>query len=106
MGITDLSYVNNLTPTAELRPAERSKAVEKNRCLSVLVEIEKLAIRDRKSPVEVYQLFEGKSLNPVLEPSQLKEYIKSFSGYGPPISGNVKGWLPLFHLDDINVDPQ
>jgi NAD+ synthase (glutamine-hydrolysing) len=46
-----LREVNALTPTAELRPQERSQTDEKDLMpYSLLVEIERLAIRDRHSP--------------------------------------------------------
>ncbi|HNV30990.1 MAG TPA: NAD(+) synthase, partial [Cyclobacteriaceae bacterium] len=107
LGYSGLSYVNNLTPTAELRPTDRAQTDEKDLMpYTVLVEIEKLAIRDRKSPVEVYQLLKAKSLNPVLEPSQLKEYIKKFFRLWSANQWKRERLAPSFHLDDINVDPR
>lgn len=106
-GYTGLSYVNNLTPTAELRPAERAQTDEKDLMpYTILVEIEKLAIRDRKSPVEVYQLLKTKSLNPVVAPAQLKEYIKKFFRLWSANQWKRERLAPSFHLDDINVDPR
>jgi len=107
LGYSGLSYVNNLTPTAELRPTDRAQTDEKDLMpYTLLVEIEKLAIRDRKSPVEVYQLLKAKSLNPVLEPSQLKEYIKKFFRLWSANQWKRERLAPSFHLDDINVDPR
>lgn len=107
LGYTGLSYVNNLTPTAELRPAERAQTDEKDLMpYPILVEIEKLAIRDRKSPVEVYQLLKPKSLIPVVAPAQLKEYIKKFFRLWSANQWKRERLAPSFHLDDINVDPR
>lgn len=106
-GYTGLSYVNNLTPTAELRPAERAQTDEKDLMpYAILVEIEKLAIRDRKSPVEVFQLLKIKSLNPGVTPTQLKEYIKKFFRLWSANQWKRERLAPSFHLDDINVDPR
>lgn len=106
-GYTGLSYVNNLTPTAELRPAERAQTDEKDLMpYAILVEIEKLAIRDRKSPVEVFQLLKIKSLNPGVTPNQLKEYIKKFFRLWSANQWKRERLAPSFHLDDINVDPR
>ncbi|MEQ1588185.1 MAG: NAD(+) synthase [Cyclobacteriaceae bacterium] len=107
LGYTGLSYVNNLTPTAELRPVDRAQTDEKDLMpYTILVEIEKLAIRDRKSPVEVYQLLKAKSLNPVVAPVQLKEYIKKFFRLWSANQWKRERLAPSFHLDDINVDPR
>jgi NAD+ synthase (glutamine-hydrolysing) len=107
LGYHGLSYVNNLTPTAELRPADRAQTDEKDLMpYVILVEIEKLAIRDRKSPVEVFQLLKTQSLNPTVSTDQLKEYIKKFFRLWSANQWKRERLAPSFHLDDINVDPR
>jgi NAD+ synthase (glutamine-hydrolysing) len=102
LGYSGLSHVNNLQPTAELRPLERSQTDEKDLMpYSVLVEIEKLAIQERKPPIEVYKILSnGKQDN------QLKEYIKKFFRLWSANQWKRERIAPSFHLDDINVDPR
>ena len=99
-----LRAVNSLTPTAELRPLERSQTDEKDLMpYSILVEIERLAIRDRRSPIEVYQeLLE----NNAFDAAQLKEYIKKFFRLWSRNQWKRERLAPSFHLDDFNVDPK
>ena len=98
-----LSYVNKLTPTAELRPLERAQTDEKDLMpYSVLVEIEKLAIRDRKNPMEVYN-----KLSPNYpDKESLKNYIKKFFRLWSINQWKRERIAPSFHFDDLNVDPR
>uniref|UniRef100_UPI0040488FBE NAD(+) synthase n=1 Tax=Algoriphagus sp. TaxID=1872435 RepID=UPI0040488FBE len=99
-----LKAVNALTPTAELRPLDRSQTDETDLMpYSLLVEIERLAIRDRHSPVEVYQELKKKN---EFNPSQLKEYIKKFFRLWSRNQWKRERLAPSFHLDDFNVDPK
>jgi NAD+ synthase (glutamine-hydrolysing) len=96
--------VNSLTPTAELRPLERSQTDEKDLMpYSILVAIERLAIRDRRSPIEVYQEL---LKNNEFEATQLKEYIKKFFRLWSRNQWKRERLAPSFHLDDFNVDPK
>jgi NAD+ synthase (glutamine-hydrolysing) len=92
-----------LTPTAELRPLERAQTDEKDLMpYAVLVEIEKLGIRDRKNPVEVY-----KSLAPNYPDKEvLKNYIKKFFRMWSINQWKRERIAPSFHFDDLNVDPR
>ena len=99
-----LREVNSLTPTAELRPLERSQTDEKDLMpYSLLVDIERLAIRDRLSPLEVYQQL---LKNTEFEAAQLKEYIKKFFRLWSRNQWKRERLAPSFHLDDFNVDPK
>lgn len=104
LGYKGLSGVNSLRPTAELRPLDQDQTDEADLMpYDVLVAIERLAIRDRKSPVVVYQAL-----------------IKEFKGDGELLKGyihkffklwSINQWkreriAPSFHLDDFNVDPR
>ncbi len=107
LGYAGLSYVNNLTPTAELRPSDRAQTDEKDLMpYSILVEIEKLAIRDRKSPIEVFQLMSVNSSNKEAQKSQNKEYIKKFFRLWAANQWKRERLAPSFHFDDLNVDPR
>jgi NAD+ synthase (glutamine-hydrolysing) len=98
-----LSYVNHLQPTAELRPQERAQTDEKDLMpYSVLVEIEKLAIRDRKKPSEVYlELCDHYPDHKIL-----KNYIKKFYRMWSANQWKRERLAPSFHFDDLNVDPR
>jgi NAD+ synthase (glutamine-hydrolysing) len=99
-----LSYVNALTPTAELRPLERTQTDEKDLMpYAMIVEIEKLAIRDRRSPMDVFLLLKEES---ELDESILKEYIKKFFRLWARNQWKRERLAPSFHLDEFNVDPK
>ena len=102
LGYTGLSYVNNLQPTAELRPLERSQTDEKDLMPYVtLVAIEKLAIQERRPPTEIYAALKTGKNN-----QQLKEYIKKFFRLWSTNQWKRERIAPSFHLDEINVDPR
>lgn len=97
-----LKSVNQLQPTAELRPQERSQTDEKDLMpYTLLVAIEKLAIRDRMSPVQVYQ-----ELLKTNDAATLKGYVKKFFKLWAANQWKRERLAPSFHLDDLNVDPR
>ena len=99
-----LSYVNSLTPTAELRPLERTQTDEKDLMpYSVIVEIERLAIRDRRSPMDVFLILKEEL---PLEELVLKGYIKKFFRLWSRNQWKRERLAPSFHLDEFNVDPK
>ena len=103
LGYTALSYVNDLQPTAELRPLTRSQTDEKDLMpYAVLVAIEKLTIRDRKNPVEVYK--EMATNYP--DHTALKNHIKKFFLLWSANQWKRERLAPSFHFDDLNVDPR
>ncbi|MBX2899932.1 MAG: NAD(+) synthase [Cyclobacteriaceae bacterium] len=105
LGYTGLSFVNNLTPTAELRPAERTQTDEKDLMpYSILKEIELLAIGQRQSPAQVYlQLRERLPAHPA---DELKAYVRKFFRLWAANQWKRERLAPSFHLDEINVDPR
>jgi len=99
-----LAKVNSLQPTAELRPLERTQTDEKDLMpYAVIVEIEKLAIRDRRSPMDIYLIL---SEELELEPEILKGYIKKFFRLWSRNQWKRERLAPSFHLDEFNVDPK
>jgi NAD+ synthase (glutamine-hydrolysing) len=99
-----LAAVNSLSPSAELRPLERTQTDEKDLMpYSVIVEIERLAIRDRRSPVDVFLLLKDEL---GLEDALLKEYIKKFFRLWSRNQWKRERLAPAFHLDDFNIDPK
>jgi len=102
LGYTGLHDVNSLTPTAELRPAERTQTDEKDLMpYAILVEIERLAIRDRKPPVEVFQILSAR-----YPANEIKGYIKKFFRLWSANQWKRERLAPSFHFDDLNVDPR
>lgn len=99
-----LALVNSLQPSAELRPLERTQTDEADLMpYSVIVEIEKLAIRDRRSPMDVYLILADELDLP--EPV-LKEYIKKFFRLWSRNQWKRERVAPSFHLDEFNIDPK
>jgi NAD+ synthase (glutamine-hydrolysing) len=99
-----LRKVNCLQPTAELRPSERKQTDEKDLMpYAVIVEIEKLAIRDRRSPMDIFWLLK-EELD--LNPEELKGYIKKFFQLWARNQWKRERLAPSFHLDQFNVDPK
>ena len=99
-----LAKVNSLQPSAELRPLERTQTDEKDLMpYAVIVEIEKLAIRDRRSPMDIYLIL-SEELD--LEHLALKGYIKKFFQLWSRNQWKRERLAPSFHLDEFNVDPK
>ncbi|RIW15020.1 NAD(+) synthase [Algoriphagus lacus] len=99
-----LAAVNSLTPTAELRPLERTQTDEKDLMpYSVIVEIERLAIRDKRSPIDIFLLLKDEL---ELEDAVLKEYIKKFFRLWSRNQWKRERFAPAFHLDEFNIDPK
>ncbi len=102
-----LSLVNTLQPTAELRPLDKTQTDEKDLMpYSILVAIEKLAIRDRKSPTEVFAELSKIQKSFIDDSAILKGYIKKFFRLWAANQWKRERLAPSFHLDDINVDPR
>lgn len=104
LGYVGLAMVNSLQPSAELRPLERAQTDEKDLMpYAIIVEIEKLAIRDRYSPKACYQALKARKLEP--EPL-LVEHIIKFYRLWARNQWKRERLAPAFHLDDFNVDPR
>jgi len=103
LGYAGLSCVNNLQPTAELRPLDRSQTDEKDLMpYSVLLAIEKLGIHDRKNPVEVY----NEMVAHYPDHHALKNHIRKFFRLWSANQWKRERLAPSFHFDDLNVDPR
>lgn len=102
LGMTGLRYVNSLQPTAELRPQSESQTDESDLMpYPVLDKIEKAAIRDYKSPTEVFKTLRG-----LREDAVLKGYIRKFFTLWARNQWKRERYAPAFHLDDENLDPK
>lgn len=99
---TGLKYTNSLQPTAELRPLSRQQTDESDLMpYPVLLEIEKHAIQDRKSPLEVFN-----DMKPDYNAEVLKGYVKKFFRLWSANQWKRERLAPSLHLDDWNVDPR
>lgn len=102
--IPQLSHVNNLAPTAELRPNEYMQTDEQDLMpYDVLEAIENAAIGDYKSPTEVFITLRG--IND-LSDTQLKAYIRKFFLLWSRNQWKRERYAPCFHVDDKNLDPK
>jgi NAD+ synthase (glutamine-hydrolysing) len=107
LGYYGLAPVNTLQPTAELRPLDKTQTDEKDLMpYIVLVAIEKLAIRDRKSPTEVFTTLLTYDRPLFADTARMKEYIKKFFRLWAANQWKRERLAPSFHLDDMNVDPR
>lgn len=104
LGYKSLGYVNSLQPTAELRPENQSQSDETDLMpYPLLQKIEELAIRDRLSPVEVYEKLKISWEGSI---SILKPSIKKFFQLWTRNQWKRERIAVSFHLDDYNVDPK
>ena len=104
LGYIGLKYINQLPPTAELRPRDQKQTDEDDLMpYSIMLEIERLAIRDHQSPLEVFDQL--KTLNLESE-SLLKEHIRKFYSLWSRNQWKRERLAPAFHLDEFNVDPR
>lgn len=104
LGYKGLQAVNALAPSAELRPSEKEQTDEKDLMpYPVIVEIERLAIRERMSPLAVYKALDAIHLEPG---SQLKIHVEKFFRLWSRNQWKRERTAPAFHLDDFNIDPR
>lgn len=103
--IPALSSVNVQAPTAELRPAERTQTDEADLMPYPLLDaIERAAIRDKQSPVEVYG--QMRLLFPQYAIPTLGAWVERFFRLWCRNQWKRERYAPSFHLDDENLDPK
>ncbi|PKV66382.1 NAD(+) synthase [Pontibacter ramchanderi] len=104
LGYLGLDYVNNLQPTAELRPSSENQTDEKDLMpYEILNMIERLAWHDRLSPQQVVDQLEKENVAPV---DSLKAYVHKFYTLWSRNQWKRERYAPGFHLDDYNLDPR
>lgn len=102
LGYEGLQLVNQLQPTAELRPPDQKQTDEADLMpYAVLVKIEEWAIRERHSPVEVFFAMEKD-----YPKAQLKQWITKFFRLWAINQWKRERIAPSFHVDDFNIDPK
>ncbi|HOA60838.1 MAG: NAD(+) synthase [Verrucomicrobia bacterium] len=100
-----LAAINAQQPTAELRPAEQAQTDETDLMpYPVLDAIEKAAIRDKRSPIEVFQFMRARF--PDLEAASLAVWVERFFRLWSRNQWKRERYAPSFHLDDENLDPK
>ncbi|MTI21239.1 NAD(+) synthase [Fulvivirga sp. RKSG066] len=104
LGYQSLKHVNSLQPSAELRPLSSTQTDETDLMpYSILVKIEREAIKHHKSPVEVFRKLSSEGLEP---DDLLKKHITKFFQLWSRNQWKRERIAPAFHLDDFNVDPR
>ena len=99
-----LSVINAQQPTAELRPEDAAQTDEGDLMpFPVLDYIERLAIRDKKGPLEISLHLQGQF--PDSHP-QHKTWICRFFRLWARNQWKRERYAPSFHLDDENLDPK
>lgn len=100
-----LRLVNEQSPTAELRPADAGQTDETDLMpYEFLDAVERAAIRDKQSPIEVFRRMRFEF--PDESPEQLKSWIAKFFRLWSRNQWKRERYAPSFHLDDKNLDPK
>jgi NAD+ synthase (glutamine-hydrolysing) len=103
--IPALAIVNGLAPTAELRPQEATQTDEADLMpYEVLDPIERAAIRDKQTPIEVFRLMRAQF--PQYSIEQLHTWVERFFRLWCRNQWKRERYAPSFHLDDENLDPK
>jgi len=103
--VSALGCVNVQQPTAELRPQEMGQTDEDDLMpYPVLDAIERLAIRDKYTPVSVYT--QMRSAYPDAAPSTVGRWVSRFFQLWCRNQWKRERYAPGFHVDDKNLDPR
>jgi NAD+ synthase (glutamine-hydrolysing) len=104
--IRALSRVTASPPTAELRPLERRQTDEGDLMPYVVLDrIERLAIRDRKSPSATLSQL-TREIGGQYPPGTLTKWVEKFFRLWAVNQWKRERYAPSFHLDDENLDPK
>jgi NAD+ synthase (glutamine-hydrolysing) len=100
-----LSAVNVQAPTAELRPAS-SKQTDEGDLMpyDLLDAIERAAIRDKRGPLEVFELMTVQF--PQHDSEALLTWVERFFRLFTRNQWKRERYAPSFHVDDENLDPK
>lgn len=100
-----LSAVNGQQPTAELRPPAQGQTDEGDLMpYPVLDMIERLAIRDKKAPGEVFRILLHRL--PDHDRGTVRAWVARFFRLWSRNQWKRERYAPGFHLDDENLDPK
>jgi NAD+ synthase (glutamine-hydrolysing) len=100
-----LALVNAQAPTAELRPAAAAQTDESDLMpYDVLDAIERAAIRDKQTPIEVWKLIVTEF--PAHRRETLAAWVERFFQLWCRNQWKRERYAPSFHVDDENLDPK
>jgi NAD+ synthase (glutamine-hydrolysing) len=103
--LSALAAVNRQAPTAELRPAAAVQTDEADLMPYELLDaIERAAIRDKLSPLEVFKRMRAEF--PHYAPEQLLAWVERFFRLWCRNQWKRERYAPSFHVDDENLDPK
>ena len=103
--LPSLKTVNDQQPTAELRPPSENQTDEGDLMpYDVLDAIERLAIRDKLVPIEVFEHMKVEF--PEVTSQQMGEWTVRFFTLWCRNQWKRERYAPSFHLDDKNLDPK
>ena len=103
--IPALKAVNVQPPTAELRPPSSHQTDEADLMPYELLDaVERAAIRDKRTPLEVWQLM--RIAFPQYAARQLAAWVERFFRLWCRNQWKRERYAPSFHLDDENLDPK
>ena len=103
--IPALVAVNQMQPTAELRPPSAGQTDEDDLMpYRVLDAIERAGIRDKQPPVEVFRTIRPQF--PQYTVAQLQLWVERFFRLWCRNQWKRERYAPSFHLDDENLDPK
>ena len=103
--IPALAAVNQMQPTAELRPPASGQTDEDDLMpYRVLDAIERAGIRDKQPPVEVFRTIRPHF--PQYTVAQLQVWVERFFRLWCRNQWKRERYAPSFHLDDENLDPK
>lgn len=99
-----LSYVNKLTPTAELRPLEKDQADESDLMpYKILVKIEKEVVLNSSSPIQAFNVLKKQNLE---KETLLIDHIIKFFNLMAKSQWKRERTAPSFSLDIFNISPR
>ena len=100
-----LAAVNEQHPTAELRPPESGQTDERDLMPYIVLDvIERYAIRDKQTPIEIFRRMQTKY--PDHTDEQLVVWIERFFRLWCRNQWKRERYAPSFHVDDENLDPK
>ena len=103
--IPALKAVNEQAPTAELRPAAAAQTDEGDLMpYDLLDAVERSAIRDKRSPREIFALIRNEF--PQYETDQLVLWLRRFFTLFARNQWKRERYAPSFHVDDESLDPK
>jgi NAD+ synthase (glutamine-hydrolysing) len=103
--IPELAAVTRQAPTAELRPAAEHQTDEADLMpYDLLDAIERAAIRDKQTPLEVFEQMRAKFAQ--YNGPQLAAWVERFFRLWCRNQWKRERYAPSFHLDDENLDPK